>query len=56
VDAGLDSVLVDDDESPLLSEPLVEAAAPELLSLVTVSDDLDSFESSVAFFELVLFL
>jgi hypothetical protein len=55
--AGLDSlVLAEDDESLLLAEPLVEAAAPEPLSLDVESDDLLSVESAEDLFELVLFL
>jgi hypothetical protein len=55
----LDS-LVDDDADeeslPLLAVPLVEAAAPELLSLDAESVDLLSAESVEDLFELVLFL
>jgi hypothetical protein len=56
--AGLDSVLAADESLLLLAVPLVEAAVPELLSLVVESDDLESVFDSVAsdLFELVLFL
>jgi hypothetical protein len=55
VAAGLDSVLVAD-ESLLLAVPLVEAAVPELLSLVVESEDFESVESAADLFALVLFL
>jgi hypothetical protein len=54
--AGFESPPLDD-EPLLLAEPFVEAAAPELFVLDDdESDDLDSVESAVDAFELVLLL
>jgi hypothetical protein len=54
--AGFESPPLDDE--PLLAEPLVEAAASELLVLDDdeSDDDLDSVESAEDAFELVLLL
>jgi hypothetical protein len=54
--AGLDSVLEAEESPLLLAVPLVEAAAPELLSLDVESVDLLSVESVEDLFEPVLFL
>jgi hypothetical protein len=58
VAAGVDVLVVADESLLLLLDdvPLVEADAPELLSLLVESDDFESVVSAADLFELVLFL